>query len=138
MIKLTEEMFKTNSPQPISQGEVTIWNKKYAPKEIVDLVAKGNLVAKKLEKDTLILGHSETGHHHVLEPINKAVHISQAAQALIDETNDLFIDLRIHHDVEVKHLRGHDTHGSFILPAGEYICRPDDEQSVEGWRRVQD
>jgi hypothetical protein len=138
MITLTEEMFKTHAPQPIAQGEVTIWMKKYAPKEIVAQLSKGKLKELKLEKDRLIVGHSETGHHHVIEAIRPNVHVSKAAQALIDETNDLFIDLKLHEDCKVTHLREHDTHTGFMLPAGDYIIRPDDEQSVKGWTRVQD
>lgn len=138
MFTLTEEMFKTHAPQPIAQGEVSIWMKKYAPKEIVDLAERGALKEMKLENDRLIIGHSETGHHHVIEAVRPSVHVSKAAQALIDETNDLFINLRLAEDCKVTHLRGYDTHTGFMLPAGDYIIRPDDEQTVEGWRRVAD
>lgn len=138
MIELSREMFETHAPNPIAQGEVSIWMKDLAPPEIQEAAAKGNLKEMKLEKDRMIIGHSETGHHHVLTPVNKKMNISKAAQALVDQANDLFINLKIHHNVEVKHLRSDDTHGSYILPAGEYICRPDDEQTFEGWRRVAD
>lgn len=138
MITLTEEMFKMNAPQPIAQGEVTIWMKKYAPKEIIKQLGKSKMTEMKLENDRLILGHSETGHHHVLEAARPDVHVSNAARALIDETNDLFIDLQISETCCVQHMRGSDTHKAFLLPPGDYICRPDDEQTIEGWRRVAD
>lgn len=137
MITLTKEMFALHAPQPICQGEVTIWRKEYAPVEIVAEAEKGNLKQMNLEKDRLIVGHSETGHHHVIEAV-RPVHVSRAAQALIDEANDTFINLKLHEDCKVVHLRANDTHVGFMLPAGDYIIRPDDEQTVEGWRRVAD
>jgi len=136
MIRLTEEMFATR--KPIAQGEVLIWMKKYAPKRILDLVAKMKATELKLEHDKMILGHSETGHHHVLEPVNKSVHVSKAAQALIDQTNDMICDLKLLEDCELIHMRGHDTHKGFVLPAGDYVRVIREEQTVEGWRRVAD
>jgi hypothetical protein len=137
MITITEEMFK--SGQPIAQGEVLIWMKKYAPKSVIEVIAGlKNISEMKLENDQLILGHSETGHHHVLEAVRPQVHISKAAQALIDQTNDTFIELKLHEDCKLVHLRGHDTHAGFILPAGEYIRGLREEQTPEGWRRVAD
>ena len=136
MIKLTEDMFK--SGQPIAQGEVLIWMKKYAPKRVLDLLGKAKFKELKLENDQMILGHSETGHHHVLEPVDKTVHISEAAQALVDSTNDMIVDLKIANDCQLVHMRGNDTHKGFILPAGEYVRGIREEQSPEGWRRVAD
>lgn len=136
MITLTENMFA--SGKPIAQGEVLIWMKKYAPKRILDLLANGKLEEMKLEHGKMILGHSETGHHHVLEPVDKTIPVSKAAQALIDSTNDLIVDLKIVNDCQLVHMRGHDTHGGFILPPGEYVRVIREEQTVEGWRRVMD
>ena len=137
MIRLTEEMFK--SGQPVAQGEVLIWMKKYAPQSVLDAVAGlENMVEMKLENDQMILGHSETGHHHVLECVRPGVHISKAAQALIDSANDTFVDLKIFEECRLVHNRGFDAHAGFIFPAGEYIRGLREEQTVEGWRRVAD
>lgn len=136
-INLTEEMFK--SGKPVAQGEVLIWMKKYAPKSVLEGIAKlKNLEPMKLERGMLILGHSETGHHHVLEPVNKKVPISKAAQAMIDAANDTFVELKLSEPCEIVHLRGFDTHGGFVLPAGEYIRGVREEQTVAGWVRVAD
>lgn len=136
-ITLTEDMFK--SGRPVAQGEVNIWMKKYAPKPVFDKVAALNdMQEMKLENGRLILGHSETGHHHVLEPTDKTIPVSKAAQAMIDAANDTFVDLRIASECRLVHMRGHDTHGGFILPPGEYIRGLREEQTVEGWRRVAD
>jgi len=92
----------------------------------------------KLENGMLILGHSETGHHHILEAVRPNVHISKAATALIDAANDTFVELRLSEPCKIVHLREHDTHGGFILPAGEYIRGLREEQSPAGWVRVAD
>ena len=65
MIYLTESMFSTG--QPVAQGEVLIWMKKYAPQAVLNALTELKLSPMKLENDQMILGHSETGHHHVLE-----------------------------------------------------------------------
>lgn len=136
-IHLTEEMFATG--KPFAQGEVLFWMKKYAPKAIKNGLAKlKNMQELKLENGQLILGHSETGHHHVLEPVNKAIHISKAAQALIDSTNDMLVDLKLLEPCELIHMRGFDTHKTVVLPAGEYIRGIREEQTVQGWVRVAD
>lgn len=136
-LQLTEEMFSTG--KPFAQGEVLFWMKKYAPKAILEkLAGLKNMVDMKLENDKLILGHSETGHHHVLEPVNKSVHISKAARALIDSTNDMLVELKLNEPCEIIHLREFDTHKGAIFPKGEYIRGIREEQSVEGWVRVQD
>jgi hypothetical protein len=136
-INLTEEMFSTG--KPVAQGEVLIWMKKYAPKAILEkMTTLKNMQEMPLENDMLIMGHSETGHHHVLEPVSKKMSISQAALALIDAANDTFVDLKIFHECALVHMRQNDTHGGFILPPGEYIRGIREEQSVQGWVRVAD
>lgn len=137
MLRLTEEMF--SSGKPFAQGEVLIWMKKYAPDAVLKgLAALKNLHAMPLEKGMLIMGHSETGHHHVLEPVAKGVPISKAAQALIDNANDTFIDLTLFEECKLVHKREADKHGAVILPPGEYIRGLREEQSIQGWVRVAD
>lgn len=136
MIFLTEEMFK--SGQPVAQGEVLIWMKKYAPQSVLSATAGLKFSPMKLEKDQLIVGHSETGHHHVLEPVRECVKISSVVQGLIDAANDSFMLLNATEEFKLVHLRGTDTHGAFVFPPGEYIRGIREEQTVEGWRRVAD
>lgn len=136
-IHLTEAMF--SSGKPFAQGEVLIWMKKFAPKEVLaKLAALKNVQEMKLENGHLILGHSETGHHHVLEPVAKRVPISKAAQALIDEINDTLVELKLFEPCKLVHLRDFDTHKAVVLPAGEYIRGVREEQTVQGWVRVAD
>lgn len=136
MIHVTEEMLATG--RPIAQGEVLIWAKKYAPKALLDNLANIKWQPMTLENEQLILGHSETGHHHVLEAVRKDVHISKVAQALIDSANALFVNLTVQEACVLKHLRSDNTHGAFVLPAGEYIRCIRQEQSPQGWRVVAD
>jgi len=137
LIFLTENMFK--SGQPVAQGEVLIWMKKYAPQSVLNAVAGlKNLQPMKLENDQLIVGHSESGHHHVLEPVAEQESISNVVRALIDAANDSFMLLEAKSDFQLVHLRSTDTHGGFVFPPGEYIRGIREEQSIEGWRRVQD
>lgn len=137
MTYITEDMFK--SGKPVAQDEVLIWMKKYAPESVLSSVAGlKNMQEMKLEHGQMILGHSESGHHHVLEPVRQNVKIDRAAQALIDAANDTFIELRLHEECKLVHLRGNDTHGSFVFPPGEYIRGLREEQFPEGWRRVAD
>ncbi len=135
-IYLTEEMFK--SGRPVAQGEVLIWMKKYAPPAVLDALADlKSISTMALESGQLILGHSESGHHHVLEAV-RPITIDKAAKALIDKANDSFIELQLFEDCRLVHQRGHDTHTALYLPAGEYIRGIREEQSPEGWRRVAD
>lgn len=136
MLLITENMFK--SGKPVAQGEVNIWMKKYAPQSVLDATAGLKLSELRLDNDQFIVGHSETGHHHVLKPVDNTVHIGSVVQGLIDSANDTFMFLTIKEPVNLIHLRGNDTHGGFTLPAGEYIRGIREEQFPEGWRRVSD
>lgn len=85
------------------------------------------------EGKNLIVGHSETGHHHVIE-----IERSPNAQLLINEANALIGRLVLGEDAEVKHLRSFDTHEPAKLPAGNYQVRWRREYTPEGLRRVMD
>lgn len=136
MIYITEEMLATG--RPIAQGEVLIWAKEYAPKELLENLKNIKWQPMKLENEQMILGHSETQHHHVLEPAKGDVHISRAAQALIDSANAIFVTLTVKEACVLKHMRENNTHTAIVLPAGEYIRCIREEQSPQGWRRVAD
>lgn len=136
-MRLTKEMFATG--KPFAQGEVLIWMKEFAPKAVLEKIAAlKNMQEMQLENGHLIMGHSETGHHHVLEPVNKKIKISKAALALIDAANDTFVELKLNQECEIIHLRNFDTHAPVILPPGDYIRGIREEQSPQGWVRVAD
>lgn len=96
-----------------AQGEITI-------------VRIGNVANVKLtgaplplEGGRFIIGHSETGHHHVLERkagatvsvLDRAPEGMKILHAILTEPNKLI------------HERGHDTHEAIELAPGEYHFR---------------
>ena len=83
------------------------------------------------ENGKLIVAHSETGHHHVIER-------SKSADLLISKTNQFIGRLVVNDNCEVKHLRSFDTHKTLELPKGKYVLRYRREYTPEGLRRVQD
>ena len=134
-IKLTREMFA--SGRPFAQGEVRIWLKEFAPKEL--LPDTKNLKEIKAENGMLIVAHSESGSDHAIEVMDRPDKpYSTTAQRLIDSTNELIAELRIHEESKLIHHRANDNHKAYLLPVGEYICRIDTEYTPEGYRRVAD
>ena len=137
---LTEEMF--SSGKPVAQGEVLLWMKKYAPKAVLDgLAALKNLSAVSIPEEGFVLGHSETGHNHVLvldRQKETNVPFSKAAQILIDSANDNLIELKLSAPCVLVHNRSFDAHDTIVLPPGNYIRGIREEQTVEGWRRSAD
>lgn len=85
------------------------------------------------EGNHLIVAHSETGHHHVIE-----IDRSKNAQLLIDKTNEFIGRLVLDEDTEVKHLRDFDTHETTKLSKGKHVLRYAREYTPEGLRRVAD
>lgn len=93
-----------------AQGEITIIR-----------ILSANCVGKPLalEHGKFIIGHSETGHHHVLERTNGAT------VTVIDRAPE---GMKILHAIltepnKLVHERGHDTHETIDLPPGEYEFR---------------
>lgn len=135
IIKLTKEMFENG--QPFAQGEIRIWMKEYAPKEFIS--EQDNLREVNAENGMLMVAHSETGHHHTIEVLDRPDRpYSKSAQRLIDQTNDLIAEIRIHEASKLIHHRPNDTHKAYLIPPGVYISRIDTEYVNEAYRRVAD
>ncbi|WP_375413062.1 hypothetical protein [uncultured Bradyrhizobium sp.] len=106
------QTFKTAA----AQGEITI-------RRVGDVPAKRALPSgysnMKPEHGKFIIGHSETGHHHVLERttgvdiavMDKAPAGMKILRAILETPNSLI------------HLREHDTHQTIQLLPGEYEFR---------------
>jgi hypothetical protein len=93
-----------------AQGEISIRRISEIP---------GDAVPLKLEGGKYIVGHSETGHHHVLDRV-EGVKVLEAKSApdgmrilyaILDEPTNL------------NHLRGHDTHEAIAFQPGMYEFR---------------
>lgn len=118
-------MTKTVTTKPSFQGDVMLMR-------VEELPRGTELRPVAPENGVLIVAHSETGHHHVIEN-------SRNAQLLIDETNALLGYLVVTGDgVELKHLRDFDTHETAKLPKGVYQMRLKRAFGPEGWRRDED
>lgn len=91
-----------------AQGEIRIFG-------VDDLPASGLLPLQR-ENGHMIIGHSETGHHHVLVADRAQVSVSEKAP---EGTRILYAILES--PGELKHLREHDTHKSHHFPAGSKI-----------------
>lgn len=109
-----------------AQGEIRIYRIDKVPVKVKPLVR---------ENGQLIIGHSETGHHHVLEAERVEVFEAEEAPegmrvlyALLDSPGEL------------KHLRSFDTHEPHSFEPGVYMFRADREYDpyAELARRVAD
>lgn len=87
------------------------------------------------ENGYYIIGHSETGHHHVLD---RKVAEVVAGPAKRNPEGMAILYAIVKEPAEVMHLRTTDTHKSVPLQPGIYEIRPAREFSPEGWRRVAD
>ena len=87
------------------------------------------------ENGHLIIGHSETGHHHVIEEMMGVRHC-RSDNPLV---NYLFVDDNCDGGfVTLTHLRASDTHEALAISPGVYEIRHQREHTPEGWRQVND
>lgn len=99
-----------------AQGEITI-------RRIGDVPTKRKTRAGcaplALEAGKFVIGHSETGHHHVLSS-----NVGAEVMVLDRPPEGMRILYAIlENPTSLDHLRGHDTHESIALPPGEYEFR---------------
>lgn len=89
-----------------------------------------NLKEVKPENNRLIVTHSETGHHHVMD----------ATKARMYELPDDIMKclLVVNDPVALEHLRHFDTHEPIMFQPGNYLVRRQREHTPEGWRKAQD
>ena len=104
-----------------AQGDIMILKVAELPTNVDEVESEGNHV---------IVTHSETGHHHVME--REAVTLFEC------KDNELEGFLVVHREAELKHLRPHDTHESIMFDPGVYKIRRQREYTPEGFRRVAD
>lgn len=85
-----------------------------------------------IDGDELVVAHSETGHHHVLDAANVTMY------RLPEEIYECFLAVR--EPTALRHLRPFDTHESILVEPGSYRVRRQRERAYtpEGWRRAAD
>ncbi|MCG8614513.1 MAG: hypothetical protein MI864_28705 [Pseudomonadales bacterium] len=75
-----------------------------------------------------IVGHSETGHMHVVDGNSVTVY----------QQDDFVSYLDVKKEVDIIHLRSFDTHKTITLPPGQYRITRQREYTPEGFRRAAD
>lgn len=94
-----------------------------------------NVVPASVEHGQYVVGHSETGHHHVLE----ADGVEMFHVAANDDSIDPFVSyLKVSKPVELRHLRSFDTHEALGFVPGIYRINRQREYTSEGFRRAID
>ncbi len=88
-----------------AQGELTITKIKKLPKQAGASVAPVN--------GKLIVGHSETGHHHVVD----------GDCATLTRVDEFTAYLTVTKETRLQHLRDYDTHPAIALQPGMYEFR---------------
>ncbi len=82
------------------------------------------------EDGYFIVAHSETGHNHVIKA--EGIDVFQSAN------DDFVLYLVVDNEVELKHLRGFDTHAPITITPGKYRINRQREYTPEGFRRAAD
>lgn len=89
-----------------------------------------NAVEVKPEGNHIIVTHSETGHHHVME---------KSKAKMFTLPDDIMKCLLVVEDpVALQHLRDYDTHEPILFEKGSYVVRRQREYTPEGFRKVED
>ena len=96
-----------------AQGEITVIRLGGVPRD-----KKLPGVAIKAEGGNFVIGHSETGHHHVIEA-------NGASVSVLDKQPEGMRVLRaiLENPTSLDHLRDHDTHDPIMLEPGLYEFR---------------
>ncbi len=105
-----------------AQGDIHITRVKTLPKGVEEVPPSG---------DQVIVTHSETGHHHVMERKTTTMY------RLPEEIYECFLVVD-EPGATLEHLRPHDTHEAIRFEPGTYRVRRQREYTPEGFRRVED
>lgn len=109
--------------KPLAQGELVLVPVSNVPATAKPVVAVNG---------RYIIGHSETGHHHVID--EPRVEVFEAA----DDAFCAWIKT-LDRPADLVHLRGFDTHETLRLePKQVYRVHRQREYTLEGWRRAAD
>lgn len=98
-----------------AQGEITIRRLGDLPK---DRALPKGFTAMKPERGQFIIGHSETGHHHVIDASGAMVGVMERPP---EGMRVLYAILE--NPLSLEHLRGHDTHEALTNEPGVYEIR---------------
>lgn len=85
----------------------------------------------KAENGRLVIGHSETGHHHYVEK-------AQARFYGTDDPNICYLTIDGKYADLIHDKTGPDVHETVKIPNGTFRVRKQQEYMFDSWRRVQD
>lgn len=105
----------------IAQGELYFTRIDAVPSDAIAVPA---------ENGTIVVGHSETGHHHVMT--------LERTELYRHPTDLMELFLLVKAPDELTHLRDFDTHEPIRFEPGAYRVRRQREYTPEGWRRAAD
>lgn len=118
---------KTVTDRPAFQGDVMIRRIETLPAGLQKVEPEGG---------RLIITHSETGHHHVIEIDDRPTPVEM--YRLPDEIYEAFLVVPGAKAVVLEHHRSFDTHEPLSLPPGNYYIRRQREYTPDGYRRAVD
>jgi hypothetical protein len=104
-----------------AQGDILIQKIKGLPEGVSEVAPEGGCV---------IVTHSETGHHHVMDKASVKMY------RLPEEIYECF--LVVEETTALEHKRSFDTHAPIQFEPGIYRVRRQREYTPEGFRRVED
>ena len=96
---------KSSNQKPIIHGECFIVNRQ-VPEQTEDKLVK------KDSKEVYIIGHSESGHHHMA--------VSTKTFQVLEESEDYDLYIRLFAPGKIKHKKSHDIHETQTLQPGDY------------------
>jgi hypothetical protein len=102
-----------------AQGDVYFRRVQKLPKDLV-------------KKASLVVAHSETGHHHAF-PKGSNVELFATKDPLV-----CYLRVAGTETAKLEHLRPFDTHETIEFTAGTYEVRRQREHTPDGWRQIQD
>ncbi len=85
---------------------------------------------------TIIVTHSETGHHHVIVLDREDAEKPNAR--IYGGDNPLLVWVEVNRPTALEHRRSFDMHAPVVIQPGFYEVRRQREYIFEGFRRVQD
>lgn len=119
----------TKLGKPIAQGDVFLF-------PVLEGEIPTDLLNHKPEGKQIIVTHSESGHHHVIDT-NVLDRVQNAE--MLDTDDPLESWLLVNRPTALRHTKdGPDKHAGVSIPAGKYLIRRQREDSPEGWRRAID
>jgi hypothetical protein len=119
-------MEKVNFKNCAAQGDLMLRRIDKLPNGIKPLSSEGGV---------FVVAHSETGHNHVIDARPNVKWYSG------DDSMVTYLEVVEATDATetlLRHLRGHDTHKTIVIPPGVFEVRRQREHTPEGWRRVAD